>query len=60
MQPVNPSPQRPDWHPARGSATSPNGSHSTGNPLGNAPMSAKASDRRAIMKDYLFGPGRRG
>lgn len=58
MQPVNPSPQRPDWHQARGSATSPNGGHSLASPQSNA-VAMKASDAREIMKQHLF-PGSGG
>jgi hypothetical protein len=59
MAPVDPSPQRPDWHTARNSATPPNGSHSTGRPLGNAPMAAKSgSEQLEVMKQTMRFPGR--
>jgi hypothetical protein len=43
MQPVGHSPQRPDWHQSRGSATAPNGSHSTTGPVQSNAVSNKAA-----------------
>jgi hypothetical protein len=57
MQQVNPSPQRPDWHQSRGSATMPNGSHGLSNPGSHAaPAAVKASDAREILRRHMF-PG---
>jgi hypothetical protein len=55
MQPVGHSPQRPNYHPARQSATPPNGSHTmTGGVQSNA-VALKASEARAMLKRHMFG-----
>ena len=61
MGPVNPSPERPDWHQHRDSATPPNGSHSLADPGSHAgaPGRMKNSDRLELMKQHLF-PGSGG
>jgi hypothetical protein len=56
MQPVGHIPQRPDWHQSRGSATPPNGSHSTVNPSRPPTQAMKASEARAMLKAHMF-PG---
>jgi hypothetical protein len=56
MQPVNPSPMRPDWHTARNSATAPNGSHALGNPASRPPQAMKASEARDMLRRHMF-PG---
>ena len=60
MQPVGHSPQRDDWHQARGSATPPNGPHGAGNPASRPPLSGmKSSEAREIMRRHMF-PGSGG
>ena len=53
MQPVDHDPLRPDYHPARGSGTPPNGSHSTASPASMPRQSMKNSDRLEIMKETM-------
>jgi hypothetical protein len=53
MDPRNQSPARPDYHPARGSGTPPNGSHSTASPASMPRQSMKNSDRLEIMKETM-------
>ncbi len=61
MQPVGHSPERPDWHQSRGSATPPSGSHGLADVRSHAaPMAAKSnSELRADFKRMLF-PGSGG
>lgn len=59
MNPVNPSPARPDWHIAQGSAVPPNGSHSTAVPSRPPTGAMKGSEALALMKRHLF-PGSGG
>lgn len=55
---ANPAARRTD-HIAQGSAVPPNGSHSTTGPVQSNAVALKASDRREIMKRFMF-PGSTG
>jgi hypothetical protein len=56
MGPVGHSPDRPDWHQARGSATPPNGTHGLSDPGSHAaPQAMKGSEAREVMRRALFG-----
>jgi len=61
MGPVNPSPERQDWHQHRGSAVPPNGTHSLSDPRSHAaPQAMKASEAREMIKRHMFPSGGRG
>lgn len=59
MQPVGHSPQRPAPHQSRGSATPPNGSHSTTGSVQSGAVALKASEARELLRRHLF-PGSGG
>jgi hypothetical protein len=53
MNPRDSNPVRPDYHPARGSGTPPNGSHSTAGPTSMPRQSMKNSEALALMKTTM-------